>query len=70
MRMEKEFAGQFFSFISSLIDPRVGRLKKKKKGRNLFKRNACTNIILARLINDRRAYQRAGILARGSPSRD
>lgn len=31
MRMEKEFAGQFFSFISSLIDPRVGRLKKKKK---------------------------------------
>lgn len=69
MRMEKEFAGQFFSFISSLIDPRVGRLKKKK-GRNLFKRNACTNIILARLINDRRAYQRAGILARGSPSRD
>lgn len=68
MRMEKEFAGQFFSFISSLIDPRVGRLKKKK--RNLFKRNACTNIILVRLINDRRAYQRAGILARGSPSRD
>lgn len=67
MRMEKEFAGQFFSFISSLIDPRAGRLKKK---RNLFKRNACTNIILGRLINDRRAYQRAGILARGSPSRD
>lgn len=31
MRMEKEFAGQFFSFISSLIDPRVGRLKKKKE---------------------------------------
>lgn len=56
--MEKELARGNFSVSSrGLIDPR-----RVKKG-SLFKRNARANIIFARLINDRRAYQRDHLAA-------